>query len=77
MENQKYVVYDNCLSKRAEIYTDVYDSKEEALAEGQKEYDRMTAYDKSRRDAFYVGLFEIDEDGEVGDCIEIIKEWAL
>ena len=71
----KWYVIDDMTSKAAVMYPTACDSKEEALKKAEIDWNSLTDHDKARRDSFFVGLCEVDEDGEVGDVIEIAKSF--
>ena len=71
---KKYCIIDNCETKRAAQYEEVFESKEEALEAAENEWSRFTKHDKNDRDEYYVAECEVDEDGCI-DVIDIIKDY--
>lgn len=60
-----WYLIDDCTTKRAfmdEVKLDVT-TKEEAIAEMHSTWDALSEHDKRDRDAFWVALFDADEDG--------------
>lgn len=63
---KKFAIIDDCTTKRASIYEELFDSKNEATQKAQTEWNAMSEHDKAERDAYYVASCDIDEDG----CID-------
>lgn len=66
---KKWVIIDDCTSKSSATWEHVLDvnTAEEAEAEARMEWDRLSANDKKKRDAFYVSLCEITPEIEEGE----------
>lgn len=60
-----YVIIDDCTSKTATVWDVKFQTKEEAMQEAKAEWDALTDHDKARRDAYYVAVCRLDEDGEI------------
>lgn len=74
--SMKYVVIDDCTTKRASIFDETFQTEQEALQYAESEWSRLTDHDKNDRDAFYVATCSLGEDGEVDwDSIDPIKEY--
>lgn len=73
---KKYIVVDDAITKKGDMSINTYDSKEEAIERAEYLLAHMTKHDKNNRDAFYVGICELDEEGEVDlNSIDSIKEY--
>lgn len=74
--NMKYVVVDDCITRRATIYEEVFSTEQEAILYAETEWSRLTDHDKADRDAFYVATCEIEDDGEIDwGKVDSIKEY--
>jgi len=74
---KRFVIIDNCTSKRASIYDKVFQTEEEAIETAKAEWEALTQHDKAERDAYYVASCTIDEDGEVDwDSVDPIIEFC-
>ena len=72
----RYVLIDDCTSKRASIFDQIFYTEQEAVEAAKAEWESLTTHDKEERDAYYVGTCIIDEDGEVDwDSIDPIIEY--
>nr|DAG62751.1 MAG TPA: hypothetical protein [Caudoviricetes sp.] len=69
----KYIIID---IKKGDIFTEEFDSKEEALKWSDVEWNKLSKYDQSQREAFYV-LETINPDEEAENHFDgnIIKEY--
>lgn len=72
---RKWCVHVNNEVAGAWIDTTPYPSKEEALEAADGMWDRLTKLEKKKLLEFYVGMFDIDEDGLPTDCWEVAKEY--
>lgn len=70
---RKYVVIDDC---GTDIFTKICESKEDALQEADSQWDYLTKYDKKRRSSLRVVLADVDEEGQVWDAWETVKEYV-
>lgn len=75
MSEQKWCLYDNNEIDGAYTDTTIYSSKEEALSAADYDWNNLTKFEKERRIEFYVGLFDIDENGMPTDCWIIAKDF--
>ena len=74
--NMVYVIIDDCLSRKAAIFDERFDTKEEALQTAEAEWKSFTERDKNSRDAYYVATCTLDEDDEIDwDSINPIVEY--
>lgn len=74
--NMKYIVIDDCTTKRASVYEELFDSEQSAAQYAESEWGRLTVHDKNDRDAFYLAACSLDDDGGIDwDSIEPIKEY--
>lgn len=66
-DTKKWVIVDDCTRSKAEIFTDVIpaSSYEDAVSEAERVWNALSDHDKELRDAFYVGLFGVDDEGIV------------
>lgn len=62
---KKWIIVDNCLSSKGEIYTERAESREQAFTEAVAAWKHLGRHDQGIRDGFYIGFAEIDEDGNV------------
>lgn len=60
-----YIVFDDC---GTDFFTKEFETKEAAIREAEKEWNRLTSNDKKRRVAFYVGFGTVDNHN-------IVKMW--
>lgn len=69
----KYLVIDE---KGMDTFVKEFETKEEAIQEADAEFERLTAYDKKQRNAFYV-LESVNPDEEADDHFDgdIIKDY--
>lgn len=87
---KKWCIIDNMTSKRALEEVTAFNSKEEALAEAEKEWNHLSISDKKSRDSYTVGLCNVeeykpncwhyveDENGNIdADIYEIAKEFGV
>ena len=65
----KYVLVDDATTARASIFTEEFDSREEALACARRQWLRLSDYDKKRRDSFYV-IESANPDEEAPDHLD-------
>lgn len=78
---KKWIVVDSCISKGSVEFHTPCDTKEEALALARREWNHLTDYGRKRRDAFFVGLYDWEQDEDTGawgvtsDPYEIAEEW--
>ena len=62
---KKWIIVDDCLTAKGEIFAHPVDSLEQAYAEACAEWKHLGRHDQGIRDGFYIGFAEIDEDGNV------------
>lgn len=69
----KYILMYDCGSH---IFTKEFENEQEAIEEGQRDFDSLTEYDKKRRNAFYL-LESVNEDPEADDHFDgdVLKSW--
>lgn len=69
----KYVVIDQT---RTDCFTKEFETKEEAIKEGEYQFGMLTSNDKKRREAFYV-LESANPDEEAENHFDgnLVKEW--
>lgn len=69
----KYILMDDCGS---DIFTKEFNNAEEAISEGDRDWEYLTEYDKKRRNAFYL-LESVNEDPESDEHFDgdIVKSW--
>jgi hypothetical protein len=69
----KYIIID---IKKGDVFTEEFDSKEEALKRSDVEWNKLSEYDQRQRKAFYV-LEAINPDEEAENHFDgsIIKEY--
>lgn len=60
-----YFVCDDC---GTEIFTDEYDTEQEAIEAAERAWNRLTTHDKNRRKEFYIGRGSLDNH-------DVIKRW--
>ena len=60
-----YVIIDDCTSKAATVWDVKFQTKEEAMQKAESEWNALTDHDKARRDAYYVAICRLDENGEI------------
>lgn len=56
-KNLKWCVIDE---RGMDNFMDAYDVKEDAIEAAEREWNKFTAHDKAERDAFYVGLCNVE-----------------
>ena len=63
---KRWVIFDNCTSSKSAEFEEVLavESKEEAEEIARLRWNGLSEHDQRCRDAFYVGLVEMDEDGD-------------
>ena len=57
------------------VFEECYPSKEEALRAAESEWNGKSESEKASCGEFYVGFFELDEDGLCAHCIEVVKRF--
>ena len=69
----KYILIDDCDS---DIFTKEFENVQDAIEEGNRDFDYLTEYDKKRRNAFYL-LESVNEDTEADDHFDgdVLKSW--
>ncbi len=73
---KRYVIIDDCTTRRASIYDKTFLTEQEAIQEADAEWKALSDHDKADRDAYYVATCQIDEDGLIDwDSVETIKEY--
>lgn len=73
---KKYIVIDDTTSKRSTMETYVFDSEKEAIKKAEELISYLTKKEIEETDEFYVGVGEVDEDGEIDfDSIDAIKTY--
>ena len=71
---KKYIIVDDTTSKRSTMETYVFDSEKEAIEKAEQLMSYLTKKEIEETDEFYVGVGEVDEDGEVDfDSIDVIR----
>ena len=71
---KKYIIVDDTTSKRSTMETYVFDSEKEAIEKAEQLISYLTKKEIEETDEFYVGIGEVNEDGEVDfDSIDAIK----
>jgi len=75
---KKWIIVDDCTSSKSQQFEEIIEASDinEAEQIARREWDRLTAHDQNKRDAYYVGYAEIDDDGCVDfnsmtDIVEI------
>lgn len=59
---KRWVIVDDC---GVDIFTEVLsaETREQAIKQAELEWSRLSAFDKERRYAFFIGVADVDEDG--------------
>lgn len=71
---KKYIIVDDTTSKRSTMETYVFDSEKEAIKKAEELISFRTKKEIEETDEFYVGIGEVNEDGEVDfDSIDAIR----
>ena len=71
---KKYIIVDDTTSKRSTMETYVFDSEKEAIEKAEQIMSYLTKKEIEETDEFYVGIGEVNEDGEVDfDSIDAIR----
>lgn len=71
---KKYIIVDDTTSKRSTMETYVFDSEKEAIEKAEQLISYLTKKEIEETDEFYVGIGEVNEDGEVDfDSIDAIR----
>lgn len=70
-----FAVYDDMESKENLVEIAKFKTEEEALKYAEKEWEHLSDDDKELRDEYFVGIFEVDDDGCLYDCIKVIKQF--
>ena len=74
--NMAYVLIDDCTTKRASVFEQIFKTEKEAIEFANAEWEVMPEHNKKVRDAYYVASCTLDEDGELDwESIEPIKEF--
>ena len=74
--NMRYVLIDDCTSKRASIFDQIFNTEQEAVEFAKAEWQAIADHNKAERDAYYVASCTLDEDGEIDwESIEPIVEF--
>lgn len=73
LTGKMYVLIDDC---GVDVYTETFDNAEDAIDYANSEWERLTNYDKKRRNAFYViESVANDIDAENAFDGDIIRQW--
>lgn len=64
---KKWIIIDDCTGSKSAQFEEIIDARDinEAEQIARRQWDSLTAYDQQKRDAYYVGRAEIDEEGTV------------
>ena len=75
MDEKKWFLIDDDTTNSGCSEEKEFDSKEDALTYAEMKWHHLTGREQSKRDDFFVGLFEVDEDGYPTACWEVAKDY--